>query len=49
METFEDYFACGMSAAEAFHHHESTMMNDSSTKFKSRSIPNNRIKTPSVG
>lgn len=30
-ETFHDYFASGMSAAEAFHHHESTLMNDPST------------------
>lgn len=30
-QTFEDYFTCGMSAAEAFHHHESTMMKDQST------------------
>ena len=30
-ETFYDYFISGMSAAEAFHHHESTLMNDPST------------------
>ena len=30
-ETFHDYFVSGMSAAEAFHHHESTLMNDPST------------------
>ena len=31
METFNDYFKSGMSAAEAFHHHESSLMNDPST------------------
>ena len=30
-ETFYDYFVNGMSAAEAFHHHESMLMNDLST------------------
>ena len=30
-ETFYDYFVSGMSAAESFHHHESTLMNDPST------------------
>ena len=30
-ETFHDYFVSGMSAAEAFHHHESELMNDPST------------------
>ena len=30
-QTFEDYFACGMSAAGAFYRHESQMTKDSST------------------
>ena len=30
-ETFNDYFASGMSAAEAFHHHEALLMSDLST------------------